>query len=248
MLPKVLLIDLDDTLVTFGASPDAAWRKVALEVAPCEGLEANELWQSFLAARDWFWGDPVRSNRGRRDMAAARNAIVAHALEALGTPNASLAAEWGGLYSRYRDGSLALTPGATFLLKQLREGTERMLLLTNGDSKGQRRKLTRFGLEGFFDHLLIEEELGFGKPDRRVFERALTLAGVNPADAWMVGDNYLGDVLGAKACGIHAVWLDHAGSGVPDPTHISQLDLTGTRLDRSLRPDRVIRTLQELVE
>jgi hypothetical protein len=46
-------------------------------------------------------------------------------------------------------------------------------LLTNGGSKGQRLKIDRFDLAPLFDAILIEGEVGFGKPDPRIYTKAL---------------------------------------------------------------------------
>ena len=48
------------------------------------------------------------------------------------------------------------------------------------------------------------------------FLRALRALGAGPADAWMVGDNLVFDVGGAQAVGMHGVWVDIRGRGLPD--------------------------------
>ena len=70
----------------------------------------------------------------------------------------------------------------------------KLAVLTNGAGAAQRGKLTRFGLENLFDEVLIEGEVGFGKPDPRIYRLALARLGL-PADrVWMVGDNLEWDV------------------------------------------------------
>jgi putative hydrolase of the HAD superfamily len=49
----------------------------------------------------------------------------------------------------------------------------------------------------------------------------------------MVGDNLEWDVAGAQAVGIRGIWLDKAGSGVPEGV--------------AIRPDAVIRSIAELL-
>ena len=107
-----------------------------------------------------------------------------------------------------------------------------MALVTNGDAKGQREKLARFGLAPYFDCIVIEGEFGSGKPDPRVFLHALDQLRVEPAQAWMVGDNLLSDIGGAQAAGIHGIWVDRLGNGVPETSPV--------------RPDRIIGELAEL--
>ncbi len=66
----------------------------------------------------------------------------------------------------------------------------------------QRSKINRFGLADLFDLILIEGEVGFGKPDPRVYERALESLGVAAGDTWMVGDNLEWDVAEPQRQGI----------------------------------------------
>ena len=42
-----------------------------------------------------------------------------------------------------------------------------LAMITNGASATQRAKIERFHLAPYFDHILIEGELGFGKPEPR---------------------------------------------------------------------------------
>jgi putative hydrolase of the HAD superfamily len=125
-------------------------------------------------------------------------------------------------------------PGARETLVALRARGHRLALLTNGGALFQREKIVRFALAPLFDAVFVEGELGFGKPDPRVFERALRALGAAPHDALMTGNDLRSDVLGAKRAGVAAAWVDHARSGVP--------------ADAPARPDRVVRLIAELLE
>ena len=108
----------------------------------------------------------------------------------------------------------------------------RLALLTNGAAVAQRRKITRFELADLFDAILVEGELGFGKPDERVYERALSALDVKPSDAWMVGDNLEWDVAAPQKLGLSGIWIDTRGRGLPEQS--------------SVRPDHIVRSLAEL--
>lgn len=62
---------------------------------------------------------------------------------------------------------------------------------------------------------MIEEEVGVGKPDTRVFEIAMQKLGLGPEDVWMVGDNLVWDVEAPQKLGIYAVWNDFRKKGLP---------------------------------
>jgi len=149
-----------------------------------------------------------------------RNALLISAASFAAT---LLAAELALLYSRLRDEGLAPFDGALAALARLRARTPALGLVTNGAADAQRAKIERFELTRFFDVIVVEGELGFGKPDARVFARALAALDAAPERALMAGDNYECDVLGALGAGLHAVWISRerpyapVGSAAPRP-------------------------------
>lgn len=124
-------------------------------------------------------------------------------------------------------------PGAIDALRRLRDRGVALALLTNGDTQGQRNKIERFGLAPFFNDILVEGELGYGKPDLRVYSRALSSLEVEPGETWMVGDNLEWDVSAPQKLGIAGIWVDYAGTGLPPATDVV--------------PDRIMRSISELV-
>jgi HAD superfamily hydrolase (TIGR01662 family) len=82
---------------------------------------------------------------------------------------------------------------------------------------------THRSLDTFQSHFELEEliaaavssrERGYNKPHPSIFRTALRLLAVAPDEAVMVGDSFGHDVEGARAVGMHAVWLKRA-SGLP---------------------------------
>jgi putative hydrolase of the HAD superfamily len=68
-------------------------------------------------------------------------------------------------------------------------------------------ELRMSGLEPFFEVVVISAQLGFRKPDRRMFRAALERMGLAPDEVIHVGDTWERDVQGALDTGIEAVWL-----------------------------------------
>ena len=76
-------------------------------------------------------------------------------------------------------------------------------IITNGRAVKQWDKLIRLGLHHFFEFVVISEEVGVSKPDKKMFERGLELAGCAPDEAVMVGDNEKD--MAAKELGIKTI-------------------------------------------
>ena len=68
------------------------------------------------------------------------------------------------------------------------------------------------------------------KPDRRIFEAALSTAGARADQSTMLGDSWSSDVLGAEGAGIRPVWFNRFGLPRPAGSRATEL--------RSLRPLR----------
>lgn len=233
-LPRALLLDLDDTILDAHRNPDEAWGGVCREFAGRVGAPSPEALQAaVLECRDWFWGDAERARRGRLAMEGTRREIVRLVLGRLDLPYSPAAEDMADRFTELRHKAIKLFPDATDTLQRLKDGGVRLGLLTNGNSSSQRGKIERFGIEPFFDHIQIEEEFGVGKPDERAFRNALAVLDAEPEDAWMIGDNLEADILGAQQVGVHAIWMDADGAGLPDGT--------------SVRPDRIVRSLSELL-
>jgi putative hydrolase of the HAD superfamily len=167
------------------------------------------------------------------DLDAATRTIVVEAFESLGIGDAETAAAIARDYRARRYDAMRLYPDAIETLQRARDDGMRTALITNGNARAQRHSVERFGLERYFDCIIIEGEFGAGKPDERVFRHALAACDVEPLTTWMVGDNIEADVAPAVALGMHAVWVDASGGGVPG--------------DAPARPHRIIRTIGELL-
>ena len=233
-LPKVLLVDLDDTILDSDSNADEVWLEVCREFAGrLDGVTAIELHAAVMGSRDWLWGDLERARRGRLDLWQARRDILRRALARFQISNPPIVEGMADRYATKRDKKLEPFPGAIDTLRRLKAAGVRMGLLTNGSSESQRGKIEKHGLAEFFDHIQIEGEFGIGKPHERAFRNALDVLGAAPNEAWMIGDNLDFDIHAAQQLGIYAVWVDTPGNGLPAETTVC--------------PDRTIRSLSELI-
>ncbi|MTD41120.1 pyrimidine 5'-nucleotidase [Erwinia sp. CPCC 100877] len=121
-------------------------------------------------------------------------------------------------------------PGAVSLLNALK-GKTKMGIITNGFRALQSRRLARTGLSDYFDLLVISEEVGVAKPDRKIFDYALARMGEPRRErVLMVGDTAESDILGGMNAGLSTVWLNAHQRPLPD----------------GIRPDWQVSSLPEL--
>ena len=227
-----LLLDLDDTLLDYSGGVDDCWSASCTLGCADGALDLGALVPAVAASRRWFWDDAGRHRRERVNMLGAWTKIVAHALESLGRPDRELAATIAQEFARRRRARMTLFPDALACLTRWRAAGVALGMVTNGDASQQRDKIARHDLAKYFDVIVIEGEFGAGKPDAEVYRHALSCLGARPEHTSMVGDHLDFDVAGSQALGMQGIWLDRLGSGLPAGS--------------SVRPSRIIRTLEDL--
>jgi len=91
-------------------------------------------------------------------------------------------------------------------LGRLRRSGWTVAIVTNGPPS-QRTKVERCGLLPVVDVVVVSEELGVSKPDRRIFEAAARLAGCEIEEGWLIGDQAEADIAAAVEMRIPGIWL-----------------------------------------
>jgi putative hydrolase of the HAD superfamily len=238
-LPRAILFDLDETILTFGRRVLLLQEVIEDDAEPFAPLQPAEAAAIIEARFAEFWSDPASQSEWRkRPMAESRRVVMDRAfvdLRARGARGLTVdfAEAFGERFHAYREAQCRFFPGALETLDALRAHGVLMALVTNGAAEVQRPKVERFDLVRRFDHVQIEGEHGFGKPDARAYRHALAALDVAAADAWMVGDNLEWEVEAPQRLGIYAIWHDHLGQGLPPGSRVV--------------PDRIIRSLTELL-
>ena len=90
---------------------------------------------------------------------------------------------------------------------------------------GTEERLESWGLRQYFDVIVASAEIGYAKPDKEIFEKALEFAKCTAEESVMVGDRLDNDIIPAKAIGMKTVWVKNGlaqyqgaelGEGVAD--------------------------------
>lgn len=95
----------------------------------------------------------------------------------------------------------------------------RLFTASNGNAD-----LEQIGLRHLFERTIAAREVGALKPDPRIFEKVIEGTGLSMHEVLYVGDDPELDVVGARAAGMHPVWIDRMGE--PWPQHLDPPTLT----------------------
>lgn len=99
-------------------------------------------------------------------------------------------------------------------LRELRERGNALVIASNWDCSLP-EWLGPTGIMELVDGVVTSAEVGAAKPDPRVLERALAIAGAAPGEAVHVGDRVDNDVEGARAAGVRAILVQRRGEPPP---------------------------------
>jgi putative hydrolase of the HAD superfamily len=246
---RAVVFDLDNTLILEDASTVAAIRvageRCGLDgeaLAIAVGETADRLWKA-SPVLDWaeafgiWWGEALWGGFSGDDPAMRamraftgtfRGDVWRGALRRLGRRDAGLDDRLSVAYVAARRAGETIDPEAEPALRDLRRD-HRLALVTNGAGDVQREKLARTPLGPYFDAVVISTEVGIGKPDPRIFARAVAALDAAPGDATMVGDSLQRDVAGARSAGLRTIWIDR-----------------GLWHEKAIRPDARIERLSDL--
>jgi len=105
-----------------------------------------------------------------------------------------------------------LNNDASFTLESMRNRSYKLGLISNtGRTPGRvlRKLLNKLSILDHFDATIFSDEIGWLKPDRRIFMAAADGLKVEPADVIHIGDDPERDVWGAKQAGMRAILFDY---------------------------------------
>lgn len=130
--------------------------------------------------------------------------------------------------SRFR---LQLYRGVENTIRELKQ-KYRLAAISDGQTAYAVPELNAVGLSGYFETVTVSGDLGYRKPDKRMFETALTAMKMSPAEVLFVGNDMYRDIYGAKQLGIRTVFFKSN---------------QGTQENEDVEPDYIIYKFPELL-
>jgi FMN phosphatase YigB (HAD superfamily) len=120
--------------------------------------------------------------------------------------------------------------GALDVLAYLRARGVPAAILTNGWTPLQQKKIARaLGDAGLGIPILVSDAISAIKPQREAFDALVAALAVPRERLWYVGDNARGDVGGALAAGLRAVWFNWENQSYPQDLPTPTLTIAALR-------------------
>ncbi len=187
--------------------------EVFAELAETAGLKLGESDFTRMEARLRPWFDEVVTT-GEGLETAVWEDYYRRFFSGLGAPAESVDPILIELGHRHEEGVGLWTvpaPDAEATLRRLRELGLAVVCVSNNDGRLV-EMVERQGWGHYFDLLVDSHDVGFTKPDPRIFRPVFDELDLEPAELLHVGDYYSVDVAGARRAGSTGILYDPAGS------------------------------------
>ncbi|MDN3668946.1 YjjG family noncanonical pyrimidine nucleotidase [Echinicola jeungdonensis] len=213
-----LFFDLDHTLWDYNRNVQESLAELYEIYALLElGVASKlEFYKAFSHVNDGLWEN---FNKGKIDKSTLRKVRFKMIFELLGLEKITVPKEMEADFLHRTSTKPHLFPHSKEILAYLQAKYE-LHIITNGFNESQSLKLNSSGLTSFFDLVVTAETTGHKKPDKRIFEFAISRLGTQAGECLMIGDNPSSDILGAKNAQIDQVFFNPRNRDCdPEPTY-----------------------------
>ncbi len=211
---KVILWDIDGTLLDFHRAEAAAIRKLfdKYDLGNCSG----EMLADYSAINKIYWQRLERGEMTKPEI------LVGRFREFFGKYglNTECAADFNADYQLALGDTVHFSPGALETVTALK-GKVLQCATTNGTAIAQHKKLAVSGLDRILDEIFISDEVGFEKPSISFFDAVWAKIGkFEPDEVMIVGDSLTGDIKGGMHAGIRTCWFNPTAAPLPPDLRI----------------------------
>ncbi len=236
MPAKAILFDYLGTLVE-PRNYSLQDSKTKLHTALCEaGLvtEKGKFMEAYAKAHEKY--RIVRYQQLREVTNAVWVSEALNAIDCKTTPNDAKLKTALNVFFQDFINTLELRPYANHLINRATELCKVGLVSNFTYTPTIHASLRKLGIDHLFNAVVVSETVGWRKPSSIIFEQALEKLQVKCEDAVFIGDSPLEDIDGAKAAGLHSVFVASCFNSFREVEKCSS------------KPDLTCRTLREVYE
>jgi putative hydrolase of the HAD superfamily len=222
-LPDAILFDTDNTLYPYAPAHIAAHAAVRSKVSSTLSIKPDEFDKAFTEARS-----QVKARLKHTASSHSRLLYLQRMLEILGLGSQVVwVLDFEQTYWRTFLSNAILFDDVKELLDDVRRLGILTAIVTDLTAQIQFRKVVYFGLDHYFDYIITSEEAGHDKPHQAPFQLALEKMRPKGDCIWMVGDNPVNDIRGAREQ-MNALTIQKIHEGTPLGTEANAPDAAFT--------------------
>lgn len=201
-----IFFDLDNTIWDFETNSQSVLKELLVKHKVAEKCQCSPIsfLKTYVLVNEVLWARYRHHLITKEELRSSR---FYNTMLYFGYDNKDLGLQ---LEKEYIDNSpyqKTLFPGALETLNYL-SAKYTLHIITNGFAEVQHIKLRNCAIDKYFAEIVISEEVGFNKPDKRIFDTAIERALTKHEHSLMIGDDWHADVEGATAAGIKSIFFN----------------------------------------
>lgn len=224
---RCVFFDLDHTLWDYETNSKIALRDLYQQynLASLGCCEFEKFYQGFVTINNAIWDQYDRGLIGKDVIRLERfHRVLKHA----GLDNYDLSLKFSGDYISESPKMPHLVPHAKEILDYLSDKYS-LYIITNGFEEIQGQKLASSGITGYFKGVVTSARAGYKKPQREIFDFALSENQFGSHESIMIGDNLLTDIAGARNASVDSVFynpyrIEHQDEVTYEISHLKELE------------------------
>ena len=198
---KHIFFDLDHTLWDFEKNSKISLEELFQEYLIDFGINFKIFYEVYKKINNDLW---EKYREGKISKNFLRDSRFEKVLNFFSIYDKSLSFKLANFYVKNTPKKKYVFPNCHSVLDNLYEKYN-LHIITNGFKEVQYTKLKNSNLMKYFDKIITSESAGYLKPDRRIFDYALNLLGIDVKECIMIGDNPHIDCLSAESIGIRSI-------------------------------------------
>ena len=233
---KLVLIDLDDTLFDYPKTEEVAFRNTFKELgffveSELGNAKKEEIYEKikdrYKDVNLQLWKDLEKGAVDKDRLKVVRFEKIIEEFDLKYNPY-----EMSELYLKKLGEGIFPFEAAEKLCKYL-HSKYKVGIVTNGIKEVQHSRIKNSAIAKYIDKIIISDEVGVNKPDKRIFEYAMNYFEImDKSEVIMIGDSLGADIKGGQNAGIDTCWVN----------------LRNNVNDTGIVPKYEVRKLEELFE
>lgn len=197
---KILLFDLDDTLLDFTANEADSLSKLFQQ----HGYTlTDDMFHLYDSVNKQLWAD---YENGVIELREVLNSRFSKTMSKLGISVDGI--EWEEQYREHLGNGYQLVEGALEVCQDLSK-SHSLYVVTNGVAKTQLKRIKQSGLYEYFEAIYDSQSIGFQKPAKGFFDYVMShIKDFNKKEALIIGDSLNTDIRGGILSGIDTCWMN----------------------------------------
>lgn len=198
---EIIIFDADETLFDFNKSEREAFKNTMIEF----NMEYDEDYhlKIYKEINSKLWKEIEAGSITQQQLKVERFKRLSVALDIDFDP-----IEFANCYAKNLANSSHLYDESFSLVEDLHKN-HKLLMVTNGLTEIQDKRIRKSNIAKYFDDIIISEEVKVSKPDPKIFDIALKgIKDLDKSKILMIGDSLTSDIQGGINFGIDTCWFN----------------------------------------